>query len=311
MKRFYGQSRGGWVAKSTDREILKKLRAFLDAKEPRLVYFLVRIWNGQENAITYKEIREAILSGELQGDMLLQWQEDYTQFVVDYLQPLWMEAMEKANEEKRARFPEWEFDPHTRGVLDWTKENAARFVTNSSQTQLDGLQAVIQRAALLEDMNVDQLARAIRPMVGLTKPQTVANINYYQNLLASGTSKKRALELSVRYSARQHRYRAYNIARTELAFAYNQGSYEGTKQAQEAGYMGDTVKRWLTADDERVCPICGALEGKVVAMEEEFLFPTKLEGRLQTIRRVPPAHPSCRCAVAFEEVSPPLEKDAT
>lgn len=280
------------------------MRSFLDVNEPKLVYFLVRIWDRQANAITYKEIREAILSGELDPACLQQWQEDYSKFVVEQLSPMWIEAMTTANEEREARFPKWSFDPYADGVQLWTQEHAAQFVTNSTQTQLEGLRAVIQRAAVLEDRNVDQLSRAIRPMVGLTKPQAMANLTYYQNLIANGTSRKRALDLSIRYSARQHRYRAYNIARTELAFSYNRGNYEGTKQAQAAGYLGQVVKRWLTADDERVCPICGGLDGKTVAMEDDFDFPTKLQAVEPTIRRTPPAHPSCRCAVAYEEVFP-------
>jgi hypothetical protein len=41
-------------------------------------------------------------------------------------------------------------------------------------------------------------------------------------------------------------------------------------------------------------------------MDEDFDFDTKLAGSANpTIRRVPPAHPSCRCAVIYKEISPP------
>ena len=143
-------------------------------------------------------------------------------------------------------------------------------------------------------------------MVGLTHQQSIANLNYYNKLITSGMSEKKATDLSIRYSARQHRYRAYNIARTELAFAYNQGSYLGIKQAQAAGYMGEAVKIWCTADDERTCEICGALEGKAIAMDDEFGFNTKLSvATTPTIKMVPPAHPSCRCTTIYEEINPP------
>ena len=288
--------------------VLQRLRAFLDANEPGLVRILVNTWRSQGNAITYKELREAILAGEISSDLLDDWMQDYNLFVVKYMQPVWEKAIITAARAIEQRCPLWSFDPMGAGVLDWTANRAAEFVTNVTTTQIEGLRAVVRRAAVLEDMNVDELARAIRPMVGLTKQQSAANLNYYETLIKNGLSEKQALDKSIRYAAKQHRYRGYNIARTELAFSYNHGSYEGTKQAQAAGYMGDTVKVWCTADDERVCSICGGLEGKEIAMDEDFDFRTKLEGRNPTIRRVPPAHPGCRCSVMYMEISQPINR---
>lgn len=86
--------------------------------------------------------------------------------------------------------------------------------------------------------------------------------------MESGMKEVRAQEQAIKYAERQHRYRAYNIARTELSFAYNQGSYQGVKQAreQEQGYLTRPVKVWCTADDERVCPVCGALDGMKIGI---------------------------------------------
>lgn len=288
--------------------VLRRLRSFLDANEPGLVRILVNTWNSQGNAITYKELREAILAGEISSELLDDWMQDYNRFVVKYLQPAWEKAIVAAASAIEDRYPLWHFDPMGAGVREWTAAHSAEFVTNVTTTQIEGLRAVVRRAAVLEDMTVDGLARAIRPMVGLTQQQSVANMNYYETLIKGGMSEKKALDKSIRYAARQHRYRGYNIARTELAFAYNQGSYEGTKQAQAAGYMGETIKVWCTAEDERVCTICGGLEGKEIAMDEDFDFKTKLEGRNPTIRRVPPAHPSCRCAVMYKEIAPTIQK---
>lgn len=283
--------------------VLRKLRSFLDTSEPRLVYFLVNTWNAQGRAITYKELREAILAGDISTDYIEMWQQDYVKFVTKHLLPAWEEAMQAATDEMAAKYKDWNFDPMADGVRAWTQSKSAEFVTNVTQAQIDGLRAVVQRAAVLEDKSVDTLARVIRPMVGLTIQQTEANMNYYENLIAHGVKEKKAQDLSLRYAARQHRYRGYNIARTELAFAYNQGAYEGVKQAQAAGYMDDVVKIWCTAEDERVCKICGGLEGKVVAMDEDFNIQTRLSvAQTPTIRRVPPAHPSCRCGVLFKEI---------
>lgn len=284
---------------------LRKLRTFLDASEPRLVYFLTNLWHAQGRAITYKELREAILAGVLDAAYLEQWHEDYARFVVRYLQPAWEEAMKAAAAEIAAKHPEWTYKPAAEGVEHWMRTRSADFVTNVSQTQIDGLRALITKASTLHDMSVDELSRAIRPMVGLTMQQSNAAINYFTKLKENGVKPEKAKDLTIRYSARMHRYRGYNIARTELAFGYNKGMLEATKQAQEEGYLGKMVKVWCTADDERVCHICGGLEGKTIAMDEDFDFNTKLEAANPGIKQTPPAHPSCRCTVLYQEVEPP------
>jgi SPP1 gp7 family putative phage head morphogenesis protein len=68
--------------------------------------------------------------------------------------------------------------------------------------------------------------------------------------------------------------RATLIARTETLRAHNEGRKVFYRQ------VGITKVKWLIADDERTCPICRALDGKVFGIDA-------VEG--------PPAHPGCRC----------------
>ena len=281
--------------------ILLRLRSYLNREEPKLVYLLTNLNRAQGNAITYKELRESIIAGDLDYRLAEDWYQDYTKFVKDSLQPMWEDAIAYAAKAREEMYPEFYFNPTADGVLEWTQTRAADFVTSVTQTQIDGLRAVVHRAAVLQDMNVDQLARAIRPMVGLYAQQGIANMNYYDNLIKSGTSEKRALDLSIRYGARQHRYRGYMIARQELAMAYNTGAHEAVVQAQEAGYMGPCVKVWSTAMDERVCDYCREMEGKIVGMDEEF--PVQNKGRYKFTSLHPPGHIQCRCAVEYKEIS--------
>lgn len=287
------------IQKGADSAVLRRLRSFLDSTEPSIVRILVNTWRSQGQAITYKELREAILAGDISKEYLEDWIQDYNRLVIQSLRPAWLDAISAAAQEKARKYPLFSFDPMADGVLTWAKNQAAEFVTNVTTTQIEGLRAVVQRAAVLEDISVDELAQTIRPMIGLTKPQTMANMRYYETLRAHGTSAKRARELSAKYAAQQHRYRAYSIARTELADAYNQGAYEGTKQAQAAGYMGRSTATWDAAEDERMCPTCGALHGKTVDLDVGFNLPNG--------RKFPPAHPGCRCAYLIHEVSPPTK----
>lgn len=78
--------------------------------------------------------------------------------------------------------------------------------------------------------------------------------------------------------------RSEMIARTEMAFAHVGGNI--------AGYRASGVverKRWIVAQDN-VCPICDALDGAEVDLDESFDFDGEpVDG--------PPGHPNCRCDV--------------
>ena len=290
------------IQKSIESErVLRLLREFLDSNEPSLVRFLVNTWRSQGNAITYKELREAILNGDIDPEWLEDWIQDYSRFVAQQLHPAWLEAMAAASADLERKYPTWFFNPMADGVRAWTDTRAAEFITSVSNAQAEGLRAVIQRAAVLEDMTVSELARAIRPMIGLTKQDSMAVMNYYETLRANGVSEKKAHDRAARYAAKKHRERAYTIARTELATAYNAGAHEGTRQAQAAGLLGECVKIWCTAGDERVCPFCGSLDGKQIAMDDEFPGAS----RSWSTKLHPPIHPRCRCGVKYKEIRPP------
>lgn len=73
--------------------------------------------------------------------------------------------------------------------------------------------------------------------------------------------------------------RANLIARTEVMRAHHQATIN---EYREAGVEGVKVKaEWLTAGDEKVCPLCAALEGRVFTLDE--------------IEPMIPLHPGCRC----------------
>ena len=280
---------------------LRLLRSFLDSNEPTLVRFLVNTWRSQGQAITYKEIREAILRGNIDPEWLEDWIQDYVKLVKKVMLPAWEKAIEAGFAAKAQEFPAFYFNPMADSIRTWTSTHSAEFVTNVSTAQIEGLRAVIHRAASLEDLTVDELARAIRPMIGLTKQDAEANLRYFEKLRANDVTPKLARDKALRDAARRHRSRAYTVARTELATAYNTGAHEATKEAQAKGYLGHVVKVWAAADDERMCPFCGGMDGKEVEMDDEFPGIS----RSWSTRLHPPAHPGCRCGCLYVQKEPP------
>ena len=291
----------GDIAKTAPSIGRQRLIELIDRKEPRVVRFLTRLWRQQQSDITYAELRQMILTGQIDEATIERWRQDYSRFVVEDLMPQWREMIDGAVGAFAERWPTWSFDPNTEQIAEYTARHAAELVTNSTGQQIEAIRSMVQRAATVQDITVDQLAHIIRPTIGLYKGQAVANLNYYNAVkttlindhprMRADTVEKRAREAAIKYAEKQHRYRAHMIARTELAFGYNNGEYNSIRQAQAAGYLGRMLKRPSTADDERVCVICRALEREMVDIDQPFS-----NGMM-----MPPFHPHCRCGVDYLE----------
>jgi SPP1 gp7 family putative phage head morphogenesis protein len=79
--------------------------------------------------------------------------------------------------------------------------------------------------------------------------------------------------------------RAEMIATTETTRAYSEATNEVQQLLNESGVQMTRI--WHTKNDERVCPICGPLDGTPEAVWSQE-FP---DG--------PPAHPRCRCGLGL------------
>lgn len=299
------------------KQVLERLNSFIEAGQAEPTYWLTRMWNDQQNAVTYKELREAIQNGNLSQETLTAWQLDYSNFVNNTMKPLWIDCMNAAAANTVKNHPDYFFDPMAQGVRDWINVHGSEWITVTGAEQQEAISAML-RKAYSGDWSVDELARAIRPTIGLNKMQSEATLNYYEHVKATiknknphmkeATAEKYARDKAAKYAERQHRARAYTISTTEMAFAYNKGADEGIRQAQAQGLMGTTEKVWSTAADDGVCQICAALEGQTIDMDGDFNFKGKTlyAGQKQT----PPAHPRCRCAIEYREISPPATMPA-
>lgn len=290
------------------KDALTKLNDYLNANTAEPMYWLQNMFTNQQNAITYKELREAIQHGYLDEKTLQAWQQDYANFVNTHLAPTWQQAAQAG---AAAHAKEWIFDAMGDGITDWVKDRGAAWVTSISDDSRQAIQALIG-TGMSGQYTVDELSRAIRPLIGLTKPQAEANLRYYtqvrDGLLANNpnmkkaTAEKAAKDAAMKYAARQHRYRAYTIATTEMSFAYNFGYTEYIRQAQAAGYMGDGYLVVDVAGDDDVCPACSSMDGQKIPLDQPFQGKALFAGQ----KNIPPFHPRCRCVTHFEETAPPV-----
>lgn len=100
------------------------------------------------------------------------------------------------------------------------------------------------------------------------------------------------------------RVRAEAVAKTEAFYIANEGSREAYRQSGVVKSM-----RWYTAEDERVCPWCGPIHGRVIGVNEVFYKKGEtLEAEGKTLKLdyraidVPPLHTSCRCFIRPEGI---------
>lgn len=285
-------------------EVIKRLRSMLKKEEPELIKFTAKVLNNQKNYVTYADLRKAIVNEELDKHIYDEWNQEYSRFINEKLYPKWLKAMQEGSKEVKLKRNEFVFNPYEKLTQKWLDKHGAELITQITDTQRQAINALIKRAEYFEG-SPDSLAMLIRPTIGLNKPQTIANYNYYNTVyngflkanpkMRKETAEKKARDKAARYAEKQHHDRARNIARTELSSAYNAGEHYGIKQAQHEGLLGKVMKRSLSAGDGRVCEDCQNLDGIEVGIDEEFP-----NGYL-----FPPYHPSCRDCVEYIEIEPP------
>lgn len=102
--------------------------------------------------------------------------------------------------------------------------------------------------------------------------------------------------------------RAMTVARTEMFRVAG----DAQKQAWKESGVVKTVK-WYTADDERVCPYCGSMHGKVVAVDKPFVSRgagvrgtdgTTYENDYLDVEGGA-LHPNCRCQCRPDKIEIP------
>ena len=105
--------------------------------------------------------------------------------------------------------------------------------------------------------------------------------------------------------------RAHRVAVTEVTRVYASGNIMAWKAS---GVVGG--KRWMTAVDEHVCPVCGRMHNTFVDLDRGWEFtPEALAADPALARAIgapmtvvaPPSHVNCRCwiqPVVYEAMSP-------
>lgn len=300
------------------KDIKQTLDGWIDYSSPKLGTFLARTWKNQQQALTYKEIREAIQNGQLDLKYLQQWRQDYSKFIINGYAPLAQQAIDNSVKAITSQFGVGAKILQNQHIDDFISSHGGKLIREVSQEQYKAINVLVRQAAMSEGMDIQELAKAIRPTVGLTQRQTQATYNYYEQqkkqALKDGHAEAQAQEIArhkqAQYAERMHRQRAETIAITEMAYTYNWGQQAYMKQCIQDGSIGGCQTEWRTAFDERVCDICGPMDGVITEIDEDFEIDIQMKsGSTKHVHgpAVPPMHPRCRCVVNYINVLPPAD----
>lgn len=211
-------------------------------------------------------------------------------------------------------------DPLVLGMVVVPLRN--EFVSNLSVTAKEVIKQQLI-ASLSSGVAVDDVASDLIQVIGLTPQQAKAVQNYRAALeagdktalgrklrdarydatvrsWASGEAEVEASKVDAmveRYAQRLLAYRAQTIARTESLKAASNGIRDAYKQSVESGRLLDSEvrRKWLTAADERVCPVCSTIpliNAGGISVLRPYL---SIQGPIEA----PPAHPRCRCVEKY------------
>lgn len=194
----------------------------------------------------------------------------------------------------RTNMSAFRFDRTDPRALAAAELQSGRLVTSVTDNTRVAVNRIVTRA-FRDQVTVDQTARLLREVVGLTPGQAGAVQNtetrVYQQLVNDGHSdafaRRRARTLSQQQATRLHSQRAMSIARTEINRAQGAGRWMGWVQAEDAGLVDmDTYgKRWHALPD--ACAICSDnASASPVPAKHEWLHGGVMN----------PAHPNCRCS---------------
>lgn len=203
------------------------------------------------------------------------------------------------------------FDFSQSDALSFVQRFSADKVRQITNQTKSGIKAAIT-STFTSNLGVVPAAEQIRDFIGLTDYQVGIVVNFRRKLIDLANEPLAGLDETfvnqmrrafirrdnltaanirkavLRYRDRMIQDRSLSISRTETIDA----AHEAQQTVWEEGMRQDVINAdefevaWLTAQDERVCRICGPMDGRHRA----------LDGVYDTGFQHPPAHVACRCS---------------
>lgn len=274
------------------------IKDWLATREPPLATGSIAVWSEMSARITTAQVRAMQEAGGITAEISEFLADEMALYIEVVLVPAWSAGIEAG----RILTPLVARGALTPSTVDaWLLDRQATLELQFTKQQAMTITRLVRFFTLEHPLTAQSLARVLRPAIAFTDRQARTLTTQYIAAVEDGLTGD-SLQLRLTQAAiRAQTVRAQRIARTELAAAHNAGIQLTMQDAVTAQvFPGEVERVWRTQRDERVCPICGPLDGEVVDMGQDF---TSTGGRGFT-GIIPPAHPQCRCVVIYREVEP-------
>jgi hypothetical protein len=187
-------------------------------------------------------------------------------------------------------------NPH---AVSWVERVGAARVTEIGEETRMAIRSYVEQA-FTEGIPARDTARRLITdnLIGLHSRQLDAVENFRLRLEDIGELTDAQIDGRVaRYAKAQLRLRANNIARTETMNASSDGQRALWSEAKNQGLLEPdrTRRRWIIADDEKLCEDCEAYDGTTATLDGEYTQKRGGTGRYPKSKG-PTLHPSCRCS---------------
>jgi hypothetical protein len=183
----------------------------------------------------------------------------------------------------------------------WAKKYAQQLGEGLGESSADGLLvslSTLNRASVAEDI----AWRIVHSAAGLSHGDALSVTQVALNRLNAMATSRRAIssrDVAADVGKLLLSRRTKRIMEQEQQVAINFGTQILLMNAVAKGYLpADAQKVWVTAVDERVCPVCAPMDSVAVKIDEPFL----VRGHRGVLHHdaklwVPPAHVHCRCRI--------------
>lgn len=264
------------------------LKRYLRKAEPGLRSWTTTTWTQFAKEITTTEINTIALTGDLPAETAARLEAQYTTYINENVAPRWKQAMAAGSKLAPANVREL----LTADVInEWAERRGETLFKGLIDVQQRAVSALVRAATTTNPLDQKTLASLIAPILGLKQQDVNALLEAQKLLAAKGLNLDTQRHRLGQMANRRQAIRAERIARTELASAFNGGTQVTMERAEASGaFEGKLVRVWR-AQRGNSCAVCGKLNGKETNMKDPF------DGKYN----IPPAHPSCRCVVLYEE----------
>lgn len=239
---------------------------------------LINEWMQEMRRMVNKGLNEQIRKDQADSLTLelTDWEIVETKGIVK-IKPAILDIISKSGENTTRLFSiEASFDTLNMQAVELAETITSTMVREVTDETRKGISYAI-RDGLQGGRSIPQIAKSIKPLVGLTETQIISVANYEERLLIDRpTWNRKQIDRSVnKYERKKHRERTRTIARTESSTAMNEGSlnvYESEEVDVE----------WIAVKGNEFDPEeCQDNDGKIFSIAEA-------RGRI-------PVHPNCEC----------------